>query len=299
MLFSHPDRPQAVRPPTAVRALVATMVALAFVQATLLRGDVLPQALGFRWAGIEGRPWSVATYMMAHAGLWHLTVNLYGLVAFGPRLEQAWGTRRFLWFFLFSGVGGVLLHALLVRDGGVMIGASSAVFGVLFACAAQWPRERVHLLGIIPVRAGAAAVAFIALTLLVGFSDAGGVAYLAHLGGVMAAWFYLRTPSTDRLADLRDSVSRVPDAADDAPPRVVPRPQQRPRERLDEADEIVARSKALARRTPAPAPVRPPRIERTEVDRVLDKISAHGIESLTETERQLLERAAGEREGRE
>ena len=102
----------------------------------------------------------------------------------------------------------------------------------------------------------------------------------------------MRTPGAPSLEQLRQRVSRVPDAED--PPRPIPRSQPRGRER-DDTDEIVQRSRAmLARRASAPRVVSPkngePRSE--ELDRVLDKISALGIESLTVDERKTLEEMA-------
>jgi hypothetical protein len=121
------------------------------------------------------------------------------------------------------------------------------------------------------------------------FAGGANVAYFAHIGGALAGWFYMRTPAGAGLDQLRHRVSRVPDAEE--PPRAIPRTQPRPRDRVDEVDEIVARSKAIAAKRSASAS-RPPRVISTggdEVDRVLDKISAEGIESLTELERRILQ----------
>ena len=113
--------------------------------------------------------------------------------------------------------------------------------------------------------------------------------YFAHLGGALAGWFYIRTPEAPSLDQLRQRVSRVPEAED--PPRAIPRSHPRTRERPDDIDEIVARSKAIAsKRTVMVAP--PPRavdVDGQDIDQVLDKISEHGLESLTTEERRMLE----------
>ena len=137
-------------------------------------------------------------------------------------------------------------------------------------------------------------VAFLIVSSLVlGLSSlgaSGGTAHFAHLGGAAAGWFYLRTPSAQGIARLRERISQLPDTSEEIP-RAVPRSLPRPRER-QEIDEIVAKSKAVAARRPmAPAPARKAaaRSRADELNLVLDKISEHGLGSLTGDERQVLE----------
>jgi hypothetical protein len=132
----------------------------------------------------------------------------------------------------------------------------------------------------------------VGFNLVMGLFGSGGVAYFAHLGGFAVAWFYMRTPPGMSIEQLRQRVSHVPDS-DDSPPRAIPRTMPRQRERVEEVDEIVAKSKAVASKRPAmaaPARKRDSRGDRqAELDRVLDKISAEGLESLTSDERKTLE----------
>jgi hypothetical protein len=138
--------------------------------------------------------------------------------------------------------------------------------------------------------------------LLVGFNLAMGVftlvggtgtnvAYFAHLGGFVVSWLYMRTPPAVSIEQLRQRISQVPDSED--PPRAIPRALPRSRERVEEVDEIVAKSKALAAKRPTA--VTPARklasrdLKAEDVNRVLDKISAQGLESLTSEERSILE----------
>lgn len=276
----------------AVEALIAINVAFAFLQATVWKADAMMATLGFQWGDIGARWWTVLTYMFVHANLWHLAGNMYALLLFGPRLEQEWGTRRFIRFYLLAGMGGLVFHALFVRTG-VLIGASAAVFGVMGAYALQWPKDELYLVGIVPMRVWTLVVLLVGYNMAVGLYGAGAgssVAYVAHLGGFAVAWFYLRTPHGVSIEQLRQRVSQVADT-DDSPPRAIPRALPRSRERLDEVDEIVAKSKALAAQRPA-AVTPPPKaaeIKPDEVNRLLDKISAGGLESLSSEERRLLE----------
>jgi len=125
------------------------------------------------------------------------------------------------------------------------------------------------------------------------------LAYFAHLGGVFAAYVYMRMASTSPNMDqVRQRVANVPDA--DEPPRAIPRNPPR-RERADEVDDVVAKSKAtIAKRVVAASPA-PRRAETRadELDRVLDKISQHGIDSLTSDERNVLEEMSKRLRGRE
>jgi hypothetical protein len=117
------------------------------------------------------------------------------------------------------------------------------------------------------------------------------IAYFAHLGGFIVAWLYMRTPPAVSIEQLRQRISQVPDTDD--PPRAIPRALPRSRERVEEVDEIVAKSKALAAKRPAavaPARKHAPRdLKADDVNRVLDKISAEGLDSLTSEERSILE----------
>ena len=137
---------------------------------------------------------------------------------------------------------------------------------------------------------------------ILGSSDPGtggsGWVYLAHLGGLAFGWLYFRTPPAASLDRLRQRISPAPDYQDEAPPRAIPRTLPRARAQRDEVDEIVAKSKAVAaqKRPSARAVVTPVRTSRearaAELDRVLDKISSSGLESLSSDERAVLDEMA-------
>jgi membrane associated rhomboid family serine protease len=275
-----------------VQGLIATNVAIYYLQLVGIFGS-LEKAFGFTLGGFEGRWWTVGTFMLVHGGFWHLLANIYALFLFGPRLEQAWGTRRFIRFYLFCAIAGLLAHAALVRDGSTLIGSSAPIFGVMVAYAITWPNDEVFVFGVFPTRAWTTVWSLIGLNIGLGIYASGSVdlrfEYLVHLAGAAAGWAFMRTPGAPSLEQLRQRVSRVPDAED--PPRPIPRSQPRGRER-DDTDEIVQRSRAiLARQTSGPRVSSPKRGEprREELNRVLDKISALGIESLTTEERRTLE----------
>ncbi len=109
----------------------------------------LGDALMFVPALFLSRPWTIVTYMFLHGGFGHIFFNMFALFFFGPRLEARMGSRRFLGLYLASGVMGGLLSFTSPAIG--VIGASGAVYGVMFAFAYFWPREVVHIWGVLPI----------------------------------------------------------------------------------------------------------------------------------------------------
>lgn len=292
----------------AVQVLIALTAAIQFLQWTVVSTADVVAALGFQDASVQRTLWSAITYMFAHYGVWHLAVNMYALVAFGPRLEAAMGSRGFTLYYLWCGIGGAIAHMLFLRTG-VLIGASAAVLGVMYAYAQQWPDEEVRLFGIVAVRAWTMVVLFAVANLGLGMLVAGAVpaadggdrmVHLAHLGGLAFGWLYFRTPPAGSIDRLRHRISPAPDYQDESPPRAIPRtlPRQRTGTQRDEVDEVVAKSKALAaQKRPTPralvTPVRTSAEARAaELDRVLDKISFEGLDSLNAEERALLDATA-------
>ena len=309
--FDEHETPQLTR---GVRALLGISVAMLVLQWTIVSNADAFAVLGFQDGSLQRSLWSAATYMFVHFGAWHLLLNMYALVVFGPRLEAVMGTRAFTLYFLWCGLGGAMFHLLFVRTG-LLIGASAAVFGVMFAYWQQWPRDEVALFGAVPMRAWTLVVALIVANLAFGVLAMNEPAtaaitgqrwaYLAHLGGLAFGWLYFRTPPATSLDRLRQRISPAPDYHDETPPRAIPRTLPRARAQRDEVDEIVAKSKAVAaqKRPVARAVVTPVRTSRearaAELDRVLDKISSSGLESLSTDERAVLDEMAKQLRGEE
>ena len=293
------DTPRQTR---AVQGIVALNVAILFLQWTVVSDADLFATLGFRDANLPRTLWSAVTYSFVHYGFWHLAVNMFALLTFGPRLEAAMGARAFTLYYVWCGLGGAVAHLLFIRSG-VLIGASAAVLGVMIGYAQHWPDDEIALFGLLPVRAWTMVVMLGAVSLAIGVTEAvdlGGdrLVYLAHLGGLAFGWLYLRTPPAASIERLRQRISPAPDYQDETPPRVIPRTLPRQRTQRDEVDEIVAQSKAIAaqQHPTARAVVTPVRtsgeLRAAELDRVLDKISAAGLASLTTDERALLDAMA-------
>ncbi len=295
--------PQPRRLGEAVAWLLGINIAVYFLQVTVVSPSDMFAVLGFhsRDLGALGRAWwTIGTFMFVHGGFWHLALNMYTLWLFGPRVEAAWTPGEFTRFYLFCGLGGWFLHLFMTGDS-VLIGASAAVMGVMLAYATLWPHETVYLFGMVPMTVRWLMVLVVLMNLLGGivFVPGNGIAYLAHLGGLGTGWLYLRTSARVSLAGVRRHVEPVPDVAEEDLPHAVPKSHRQPRE--PDADDAVARSKAMtaqhnaaARQQPASTPT-PTESDATRLNRVLDKISASGLESLTTEERQLLDDASKRR----
>lgn len=143
--------------------------------------------------------WQPFTYMFLHANFWHMFCNMFAVLMFGPSIEQQWGSKRFLTYYLVSGVGAAIVQELvwMLTIGHAMsitIGASGAVFGLLFAFGWLFPEVRMFLLFIpipIPSRVFVALYALFELSAGIYGSAADNVAHFAHLGGLLFGWLLL------------------------------------------------------------------------------------------------------------
>ncbi len=247
--------------------------------------------LAFSPGRILTRPWGVLTYMFVHAGLWHLLMNLLVLFFFGPPLESRWGSDFFIRFYLICGLGGVLLSFLFADA--TIVGASAACYGVMLAFAMIWPNAPIHIWGIVPVKAKWLVGFLAALSFVSAIGPTrDGVAHLAHLGGVITGFLFMKSGwmpdhgGNEGYGDRRGTSGRGSAGAG----RWVRFGKGRKLRRggfsvSSRVAEAVERRKAQQRATRE-------RVELDAVDAILDKISARGVASLTAEERELLDRVS-------
>lgn len=200
------------------------------------------------------RPWTLVTYMFLHGGLMHLLFNMLALFFFGPRVEERIGSRAFTWLYFISGISGALL-SLVFTPTAWIVGASGAVFGVMLAFAYFWPDAPILIWGIIPVPARILVVVTTVIAIYSGYRGGGNIAHFAHLGGYGGAFLYLKWLERKR-GEFRRKVMAAPVATT---------------ERVEQWHTIDR--------------ARIHEVNREEVNRILDKISAQGIGSLTPQER--------------
>jgi rhomboid family protein len=259
-----------------VRRLLVANLLVFLIQNTLFATNPnFARAFAFSPLTAWNQPWTFVTYMFLHAGILHLAFNMLVLFVFGSSVEERMGGRMFFLFYILCGIGGAvasfpLTQAVVVPQ---VLGASGAVLGVAVAFAWYWPDHPVFVFPLpdpIPARWLVTFLVGLDLVIaLLGVSD--GIAHLAHLGAVATALLYLK--GQDWRATRGEQGGRQRSESSvlvSQPPRVsrsgaIPPSAQRTKSR----SEPDARANA-------------------EIDRVLDKIIASGVESLTPAERKFL-----------
>jgi len=220
----------------------------------------------------HGFVWQLVTYQFMHAGWMHLLLNCWAIYMFGRELEDLLGVRKYLALVFSTGiVGGVfqVLVALLWPQyfGGPVVGASACAFGLVAAFAMLFPERELTLLlfFFIPVHMRAKTLLLASAVLAVaGIAfPIDNIANAAHLGGMAMGWFFVRKILQGDWSRLTGALR--PAEKSKPSPR---RPVLEPLEEKSDTDFLAS-----------------------EVDPILDKISAHGLQSLTPREREILETA--------
>ncbi len=140
------------------------------------------------------RPYQLFTHMFTHANIGHIFFNMFTLWMFGRILENVWGPKRFLIFYIASGLGAAALHLLveyLTGSIGVAVGASGAIMGVMAAFAYLFPNTELYIMFIpVPVKAKWAVLGLAAIDLFGGVVRISGdnLAHFAHLGGAITGF---------------------------------------------------------------------------------------------------------------
>lgn len=211
--------------------------------------------------------WQIFTYMFLHGGWAHILFNMLSLWMFGGDLEQKWGSRRFLFYYLTSGIGAgffiLLLNNFNAPDSNT-IGASGAIYGLLLAYGITWPNREVLLYFLFPVKIKYLLIVFGLLEFYFTFSSLnssdGNISHIGHVGGIITGlvlvMIYRRNSVT--VHSSGNVLSRI-------------MRKIRNRRKLK-----VINTRIHAKET---------------IDRLLDKIASEGMASLTSSEKKELERA--------
>jgi membrane associated rhomboid family serine protease len=229
----------------------------------------------------HGYVWQLLTYQFMHGGPIHLLFNCWAIFVFGRDVEEVLGRKPFLTLYLSSGVIGGLVQALAGLALGTMfsegvVGASAAAFGLGAAYAALFPDRVLLLFFIIPIRAKYLLLLGGVMAMLGIVSHSDNIAHAAHLGGLLTGFAFVRYGLNwnwnwhwhwPRWQSRRPALRRV----------------------AGPGSAIGGFSKALKPGTDEDLP--PEEFLSREVDPILDKISAKGIQSLTARERRILEAA--------
>jgi len=237
---------------------------------------------------LQGQVWRLLTPVFLHAGLFHLACNMLVLYWAGSRLEERYGSREFLLFYLTAGIFSnavfVVSQIVAITPPGFALGASGAVTAVFVLFACHYPREQILVMFVLPMPIWLLVIFYIGFDLLGVLSGGRGVGYAAHLAGALFGFIYFRAKW--RIGSMIPSFTAG--TRERATPRLRVLPSE-PHELDDTTDERepVAAAVEAARPTTAPD-----QLLEARVDQVLEKVSKHGQESLTPEERELLFRAS-------
>jgi membrane associated rhomboid family serine protease len=138
--------------------------------------------------------WQPVSYLFLHFGFFHLVFNLFALWMFGSELERTWGPRRFLTYFFVTGIGAAVFDVLLQPSAiTITVGNSGAIYGVLLAYGILFPDRPILLWLLIPVKAKWFVLIMGLIEFVSSFSNPGStVSHIAHLGGMLVGFLYLR-----------------------------------------------------------------------------------------------------------
>lgn len=214
-------------------------------------------------------PWRFLTAAFSHAGFTHLFFNLFGLYMFGSISARILGGKKFCWLYLVSALAGNLLWYLFNfgNQGAAVLGASGAVVGVIMATAMIMPDIQVLMLFFpIPIKLKTMAIVYVILEILMaGSGSANSIAYLAHIGGFIGGWLFMEFFGRKYVSwHPLDSLFGSRKQGNEPPPGWT-------------STSYKAYTKSS--------------VSKSDVDRVLDKLSRTGVNSLTEEEMDILRKA--------
>lgn len=188
--------------PPGVKWLLITNIAIFVVNflATVLTGrDPFRIFALAPWQVLEeAYLWQLVTYLFLHGGVTHILFNMFTLWMFGVELEREWGTAAFLRYYFLCGVGAglsvIAVNLLLGELHTRTLGSSGAIYGLLLAYGLLYPDRTVLFSFLFPIKAKYFVLIIGAVAFLGSFGAAGsGVSHLAHLGGMVFGYLYLKT----------------------------------------------------------------------------------------------------------
>ena len=289
--------------------LLVNIIAFVATWILQLRGLDLNDLLGLHFfMAADFQVWQLLTYMFLHSGFTHILFNMFALWMFGVVIENVWGPKKFLFYYISCGVGAGIMqeiaqffsfyftisaqdptvgfgelfaigHQLSTQlNGWTTIGASGAVYAILLAFGMIFPNERIFIFPLpIPIKAKWFVMFYVAIDLFSAMSSSGdNVAHMAHLGGMLFGYLMIRYWNNHPTAGYgrsngRQFFDRLKETCEK---RSQPKMKVHKGGTNDREDdwEFNARKKQ----------------NQEEIDRILDKIRRSGYDSLTKEEKQKL-----------
>ena len=257
------------------------------------------------------------TYLFLHGGFTHLFFNMFALWMFGCVIENVWGPKKFLFYYLFSGIGAGLCQEVVQfvefyfvalsqfpqagfsevitilgnsnLNGALTIGASGAVYAILLAFGMTFPNERIFIFPLpVPIKAKWFILIYVGIELFMAMSSVGdGVAHMAHIGGMLFGFllilFWRKHPNNyfnvDATRQFFDRWSRTSKTSHTSWTSNTSNTSATGYSRPEDDMEYNARKKA----------------RQEEIDTILDKIRKSGYDSLSKDEKKRLFEASHEK----
>ncbi len=225
-------------------------------------------------------PWQLFTYLFMHANFWHIFLNMFALWMFGMELENIWGSKKFMGYYLMCGIGAGLANLLiapLFTSIGPTIGASGAVYGVLIAFAMLFPDRPIYLYFLFPIKAKYFVAVYVIIEILSVGSNSG-IAHVAHLGGGLIGFIYLLITKNNIYSLFR--FNKQPKVTIKKPTSIY---RNRFYEKYNSGNEEVSDADYYIEKKDGDED-----ISQEKVDEILDKISKYGYQNLSEEEKRIL-----------
>ena len=229
--------------------------------------------------------WRFVTYMFLHGDFWHIGFNMFALWMFGSQIEARWGQRNFLVYYFVCGLGAAVVYGIFNIFGMdtyvQMIGASGAVMGVLLAYGMTFPNSIILFMFIFPMKAKYFVI-LLALIDLWSIPGGGSVAHLAHLGGMLAGFIFLRVTMPALTSGIgMGSLGGGPGGLGGAWKRYQTKRKMRVVPPQDKSNGGDGRPRDAGGKSK----------DQQRIDVILDKISREGLQSLSDEEQEILRRA--------
>ena len=287
--------------PTVVKNLLIINVLMFLATFTFERFDIdLTNILGLHFfKASDFRIYQIITYMFMHANFGHLFFNMFALWMFGNTLENLWGSKRFLLFYMVCGIGAGLCQEVVqyieyantlsdyatVNLGGQIVpmssylnmmntvGASGAIYGLLLAFGMMFPDSRIYLYFLFPIKAKWFVIGYAVLELIMGLGGADTVAHFAHLGGMLFGLILILYWKKHGVNGPNFDMSKLKGWFERLKNRKKYTRYEEVKDEVPRSDEDYNYQKAQKER---------------DIDAILDKVAKSGYDSLTKEEKDFL-----------
>ncbi|OGU63144.1 MAG: rhomboid family intramembrane serine protease [Ignavibacteria bacterium RBG_16_36_9] len=278
--------------PPVIKNLMIINVAVFFIQMIannlMLGGKPLWYVLNLWFAlnpiseGFNFQIWQLITYQFMHGGFSHIFFNMFMLWMFGMEIENMWGSKKFLTYYLICGIAAGLAQlfiAPLFSTPAVTIGASGAIFGVMIAFGMLFPDRHIFLYFLIPIRSKYL-IGFLFILEIFWIGDAGSnVAHLAHLGGALAGFLFIMF---DKTIDV--PLKRMLNISGYRRENTFNNPFSGLSDKFKKRSQIIEDASYYDINQKKDGE----EITQAEIDAILDKISQSGYQNLSEREKKIL-----------